>query len=61
MSATYFIERADTCRRLANEEPDASMRDVLYHLENDYRLKARHARRHEQMTKTLAAAQQQHA
>lgn len=61
MSATYFIERADTCRRLANEEPDASMRDVLYHLENDYRLKARHARRHEQMTQTLATAQQQHA
>jgi hypothetical protein len=35
------------------------MRDILYHLENDYRLKARHARRHEQMTQTSAAAQPQ--
>jgi hypothetical protein len=61
MSATYFIERADTCRRLAHDEPDASMRDVLYHLENDYRLKARHARRHEQMSQSLAAARQQQA
>jgi hypothetical protein len=58
MSATYFIERADTCRRLAHEEPDAAMRDILHHLENDYRLKARHARRHEQITQSMAAAQQ---
>ncbi|MBN9005658.1 MAG: hypothetical protein J0H40_09600 [Rhizobiales bacterium] len=59
MSETYFIERADTCRRLAHEESDVNMRDMLYHLENDYRLKARHARRHEQMIQTSAAAQQQ--
>jgi hypothetical protein len=58
MSETYFIERADTCRRLAHEESDTAMRDMLYHLENDYRLKARHARRHEQITQTSAAAQQ---
>jgi hypothetical protein len=59
MSETYFIERADTCRRLALDESDAAMRDILYHLENDYRLKARHARRHEQMIQTSAAAQPQ--
>jgi hypothetical protein len=34
---------------------------VLYHLENDYRLKARHARRHEQMSQSLDAARQQQA
>lgn len=57
MSETYFIERADTCRRLAHEESDLNMRDMLYHLENDYRLKARHARRHEQMTSAAAQPQ----
>lgn len=59
MSETYFIERADTCRRLAHEEPDVAMRDILRHLESDYRLKARHAGRHEQMARTPAAAPQQ--
>jgi hypothetical protein len=56
MSESYLTERADTCRRLASEEDDVTIRDLLYHLENDYRIKARHARRHEQVV-----ASQQHA
>ncbi|HVV42647.1 MAG TPA: hypothetical protein VHC94_16460 [Nitrobacter sp.] len=49
MSESYLIERAETCRRLAHEESDAEMRDMLHHLESDYRIKARHARRHDRM------------
>ena len=56
MSASYLTERADTCRRLAGEEDDVAVRDMLHHLENDYRIKARHARRHEQVVTS-----QQHA
>ncbi len=56
MSESYLTERTDTCRRLASEEDDVTIRDLLYHLENDYRIKARHARRHEQVV-----ASQQHA
>ena len=56
MSETYLIERAETCRRLAHEESDAEMRDMLHHLENDYRVKARRARQHDRM---IAAQQPQ--
>ena len=56
MSESYLTEPADTCRRLASEEDDVTVRDMLHHLENDYRIKARHARRHEQVV-----ASQQHA
>ncbi|MBS0528554.1 MAG: hypothetical protein JSS22_04080 [Proteobacteria bacterium] len=49
MSESYLTERADTCRRLADQEDDVTVRDMLHHLENDYRIKARHARRHEQV------------
>jgi hypothetical protein len=44
MSELYFIECAESCRRLAHDEPDPGMRDMLHHLANEYRIKADHVR-----------------
>ena len=43
MSENYFRDRADDCSRLAREENDLAMRDMLCDLELDYRAKAVHA------------------
>ncbi len=43
-SEQYLFERAEFCHRLADEELDPEMRDMLRDLEQDYRAKAKRAR-----------------
>lgn len=40
ISEMYLRQRADDCNRLASEEGDAELRDMLCDLELDYRAKA---------------------